>query len=314
MFAHFAEAEQVLEPSTYWHYSNLAFVLLGEIVSAVGGIPYEQYVEERLFEPLGLTRTTWASVEPAARPYFTEPYADGVRREADWPDSVFRAAGELWSTTGDLCRWGSFLCEPDPALLRPETVDEMHHVQIMNDDESWKAGWGLGLGLDRSGDRILGGHGGGMPGFITRLAYARKERIVAVALANGYADMDALGLDLAVTAADAFPAAPEEWRPGAPPPDDVASVLGRWWSEGQEFVFSFRRGKLEARAVDAPPEREPAAFEPVERDLYRTASGRERGERLEVVRDEAGVPVKLYWATYPFLRTPEIFGVDPTAG
>jgi hypothetical protein len=53
-------------------------------------------------------------------------------------------------------------------------------------------------------------------------------------------------------------------------------------------------------------------FEPEGEDRYRTVSGRERGEVLRVVRDEAGAVVKLYWATYPFTREPEIFfGVDP---
>ena len=314
MLAGLGEAEQLLAPASHWHYSNLAFVLLGEIVAAVSATPYERFVEERLLAPLELGRTTWTSVEPAARPYFTEPYADGVRREGDWPDSVFRAAGELWSTTEDLCRWGSFLCDPDPAILSPDTVDEMHRVQIMTDHESWSEAWGLGVSLTRARDRVLGGHAGGMPGFVTRLAYARKEKVVAAALANGYADMNALAVALAEKTVDAFPAEPDEWRPGPSPPDEVAQLLGRWWSEGQETIFSWRAGRLEARLVDARPGTEPSVFEKLEPDLYRTASGRERGELLRVVRDEAGTPVKLYWATYPFLRAPEVFGAERAGG
>ena len=49
-------------------------------------------------------------------------------------------------------------------------------------------------------------------------------------------------------------------------------------------------------------------FEPEGEDRFRTVSGRERGEVLRVVRDESGAVVKLYWATYPFARSPEIFG------
>ena len=308
MLAHLADAEQVLDAGAHWHYSNLAFVLLGEIVSEVSGTPYERYVEQRFFRPLGLERTSWEKEEPAARGYFTEPYADGVRPEPDWPESVFRSAGELWSTTRDLCRWGSFLCEPDPDVLRPETVEEMHRVQIMADNERWKGGWGLGISLNREGDRVFGGHGGGMPGFITALAYTRKEKIVAVALANGYANMEELAIKLGVKAADAFPPEPEEWRPQEAPTRAIAGVLGRWWSEGEETIFSYRGGKLEARRVDDPPEKEPIVFEPVEPDLFRSASGRERGEVLRVVRDDEGIPIKLYWASYPFLRTPEVFG------
>ena len=77
---------------------------------------------------------------------------------------------------------------------------------------------------------------------------------------------------------------------------------------GRETIFSWRGGKLEARLADAPPEREPSVFEPEGDDRFRVVSGRERGEALRVVRDDEGEVVKLYWATYPFTRTPEIFG------
>ena len=308
MLAELADAEQVLDAAAHWHYSNLAFVLLGEVVTAASRTPYERYVEERFFGPLALTRTTWDAVEPVASGYFTEPYLDGVRREPDWPESVFRAAGELWSTTGDLLRWGSFMCDPEPDVLRPETVEEMHRVQIMVDNDRWKGAWGLGVALYRERERIFGGHSGGMPGFVTGLAYARKEKIVAVALANAYADMPELALKLGTKAADALPADPEPWLPQPPPPDEIATLLGRWWSEGEESIFSWRRGRLEARRPDDPPETEPSVFDQVEPDLFRTATGRERGEILRVVRDEEGVPVKLFWASYPFLRTPEVFG------
>jgi hypothetical protein len=49
-------------------------------------------------------------------------------------------------------------------------------------------------------------------------------------------------------------------------------------------------------------------FERVEGDRFRTLSGRERGERLEIVRDDDGTPAKLYWASYPFTREPRPFG------
>ena len=43
-------------------------------------------------------------------------------------------------------------------------------------------------------------------------------------------------------------------------------------------------------------------------DLYRVKKGYERGELLRIVRDEAGTPTKMYFATYPVTRTPETLG------
>ena len=54
------DAEQVLGPGERWHYSNLAYILLGEVVAKLSGKPYEEYVEARILKPLGLSRTGFA--------------------------------------------------------------------------------------------------------------------------------------------------------------------------------------------------------------------------------------------------------------
>ena len=303
------ETEQVLPPSTAWHYSNLAYSLLGHVVARLSGQPFHDYVRERLLGPLGLERTTWGPAETAARPYFVEPYSDAVRREPELELGGKGGESGLYSTAGDLARWGSFLCEPDESILSAASAAEMHELQIMAEPD-WTLGWGLGIELWRRGERVFGGHTGGFPGFVSILCYLRRERIGAVALTNS-GTWDALaktGLDLAETALEELPPALEPWAPEEPPPAEIEPLLGRWWSEGSETIFSWRSGKLEARLASAPPERAPSVFEPEGEDVYRVVSGRERGEVLRVVRDEAGEVVRLYWATYPFTRTPELFG------
>jgi CubicO group peptidase (beta-lactamase class C family) len=302
------EAEQVLQPGTRFHYSNLAFALLGEVVARRSGQPYVEYVQARILDPLGLSRTTWAPSGARAQGYFVEPYSDTLKPERDDIELLGAAsAGQLWSTTADLCRWGAFLADPVPDVLAPATVEEMHSVHVMLDDR-WQEAWGLGLGLTRDGERILAGHSGGMPGHLSGFTYSRKDGISAAALTNAGADMQALAVRLAVAAIDALPAEPEPWRPAGRPPPEVAGILGRWWSEGEESIFSFRDGRLQARRAHDRPEEEPSIFEPDGPDRYRVISGRERGELLRAVRDDAGEVVKLYWATYPFHREPHTFG------
>ena len=308
LVASLGDAEEVLEPGRHWHYSNLAFALLGQVVAGHAGMPYEEFVDRRLLRPLGLGRTTWSAESPSARGYFVEPYAEGVRPEPDLDLGGAASAGQLWSTAADLCRWGSFLADPDGAILDPETVEEMHAVQVMLDNDRWTAGWGLGVSLNREGERVYAGHGGGMPGFLSGFAYLRKERIAAAALANGVADMQEVAIELAGKVADAFPADPEAWEPNPEPaPPELASLLGRWWSEGEETILTYRRGRLEARRADDSPDKEPSVFVQEGPDVFRVESGRERGEVLRVERDDAGEPVRLYWATYPFFRAPRTF-------
>jgi CubicO group peptidase (beta-lactamase class C family) len=311
LLASVGEVELVRDPGREWHYSNLGFVLLGEAVTRRSGMPIERYVQKRVLRPLGLEQTTWGPSEPAARPYLTHPFAEAV---LDEPANVLKgataAAGGLWSTSGDLARFGAFLHEPDPEVLAPSSVDEMRTLRVMAEPQRWTLGWGLGLMLHRFGDRVFAGHDGGAMGGVSSLVVEQESGVGAAVLANTTAPLDPAGLagELAGAALDADAAEPEAWRPGEPPPDDLAGVLGRWWSEGYEFVFGWRDGHLEARTVGAPEWRRPAVFERVEGDRFRTVSGRERGEWLEIVRDEEGRPTKLYWATYPFTRDPRPFG------
>jgi len=291
----------VLEPGTYWHYSNLAFALLGEVVARVSARPLQRFVEERFIGPVGLERTTWLRAEAAARGYYVDPWSDVLHPEAEVESSgAAAAAGDLWSTPSDLSRWADFLAGRE----------EMHAVQVMVEPSRWTLAWGLGLMLHRREDHILFGHSGAMPGFISSFAGDRRRRVNVAVVANGStpaAGVELLALELADAALELYAAEPEPWLAGEPPPAELEGVLGRWWSEGIEFVFRFRAGQLEAE-VDGPARiAEPAVFELEGSDRYRTVSGRERGELLQLLRDEAGAVSELRWATYRFTRTPEAF-------
>jgi CubicO group peptidase (beta-lactamase class C family) len=307
LLASLDEAEQVLEPGAYFHYSNLAYALLGQVVAEVSGTPYEQFVAERLLGPIGLGRTGFERSEPAAQGYYVDPHSGVLRAQTDIRriDGV-SAAGDLWSTTDDLCRWGAWLRDREP----------MHAVQIMADPASWLVAWGLGLILYRRGDRIFYGHDGAMPGHLASLVCSRDEDVQACVLTNsstGAVALTELASKLAETAIEQHPREPKLWHGHEAPPPEIDELLGIWWSEGEQVILVWNDGHLEGREPSAPARARPSVFEPEGPGLYRVVSGRERGERLEVVRDDTGAVVKLYWATYPLTRQPELFG-PPAAG
>jgi CubicO group peptidase (beta-lactamase class C family) len=315
LLATLEEAELVLAPGERWHYSNLAFILLGEVVGKLADMPYEEYVEQRLLQPLGLTRTSFSPEEPTAIAYSVEPYSDVVRRE---PMLVERkggiaAAGQLWSTVGDLCRWASFLADPDPTILTPESIELMTSMQSMADPYRWTLAWGIGLTLMRKDDRIYCGHDGGMPGYLANVLVDRREKLGAAVLLNGENVSPAeLTLSLVEKTRERYPAEADEWRPATPPPAELETALGRWWSEGAEFVFRWHDGRLEAKWAEAPAWQPWTRFEPLGDDRFRTVFGRERGELLRLVRDDDGTVTRMYWATYPFSRRHEVTGATRT--
>jgi CubicO group peptidase (beta-lactamase class C family) len=304
-----AESERVLAPGAYWHYSNLAFALLGEVVACVSGQAAERYLDERVLGPLGMTRTTWTADEPVATGYLVDPYADVPRKEAVIVGNAVAPAAELWSTASDLCRWAAFIAGPDSAVLAPETMEEMRTFQSMVDLNKWRLGYGLGFALYRVDDRVFAGHDGAHAGFLAHVSALPATKTGAAVLTNSGAGVtiSELGLQLSRAVADVYPPTPEEWRPGEGAPEELEGVLGRWWSEGHEVVFSFRSGKLESLFVDSRLDLGRSVYEQEAPDVYRVAHGYERGELLRIVRNDAGEPVKLYFATYPVTRTSETF-------
>ena len=304
-----ADAEQVLDPGTWWHYSNLAFALLGEVVARAHGGTWEEALQERILGPLGLSRTTPEESEPAARGYFVEPYSDAVRLEPELDLGGAGALGKLWSTTGDLARWGAFLVSGDDRVLGAGTLEQMSHVRAMVDHAGWTVAWGTGLELYRRGETLFVGHGGAMPGHLAGLVVDRKTKIGAAVLTNtgAGASPEKLALDLATAAIAALPSAADPWQPGDPAPAEIEPLLGPWWTEGHEIVLSWRKGRLEAKLLGGVPGRDTSYFEPDGEDRFRSVEGRERGELLRVVRDAAGEVEKLYFATYPMRREPSTF-------
>lgn len=91
------EAEAVSAPHRRHHYSNLAFALLGEVVARLDARPWEQALRSRVLQPLEMDRTWVDPVAPRAQGYLTDPYADLLRPEPDFPIQALSPAAQLWS-------------------------------------------------------------------------------------------------------------------------------------------------------------------------------------------------------------------------
>jgi CubicO group peptidase (beta-lactamase class C family) len=292
----------VLPPGARFHYSNLAFALLGVVVEQASGVPYEDYVRTRLLEPLGLTRTSFAPEPPAAQGWLVKPYVEGAWAEPPVETGAWVAAGQLWGTVRDLCRWAAFLAKPDESVLSTRSVEEMRTLQSLADHVRWTAGYGLGLQLLRDGERVVAGHTGSMPGFIAFMGVAPADGVGCAVLTNSStARTVQLGLQLIDATVDAWPVPPEPWRVEEPPPPEVEPLLGIWYMEGDQLVLRWREGKLEAQFTDAPDWSPPAVFERDADGRWRIVSGWEQGEVLRIEPD------RLVLTGYPVTREPGVW-------
>jgi CubicO group peptidase (beta-lactamase class C family) len=297
-------------PWRAYHYSNLAYGLLGAVLERVTGRRWWELVQDEVLRPLGMARTTYHPVAPFAPGYVVHPWHGTLREEPRTDTGAMAAAGQLWSTVEDLARWAAFLADPTPEVLAPQTVAEMCTPVVMSDLDAWTSGYGLGLELVRVGERVFVGHGGSMPGYLATLAVHRPSRTGVVAFANAYTfregSLRALGHRLLATVLDREPLRPGPWRPSAPPPLEIAELCGRWWWMGleHEVRWDAETGELLVEVIQ-PARGGVQRFVAEGPDRWRGRSGENAGEVLVVHRDATGRPVALDIATFVLRRDPE---------
>ncbi len=172
-------------PSSYFEYSNTGYALLGNIVSRVSGMPYQEYIRENILHTLGMNQTYWEydSVPP-------ENLALGYSREDEqWKlepmlhDGSYGSIGGLITSIEDFSKYVSFQLSAWPARSNEETgpikrssLREMQTAQFSDlnlDNENYNgdqcasvSGYGYGLGISKDCKSIKRvGHGGALPGF-----------------------------------------------------------------------------------------------------------------------------------------------------
>ncbi|AGL15774.1 serine hydrolase [Actinoplanes sp. N902-109] len=293
-------------PFRTYHYSNLAYGLLGAVLERVTGTPWSDLVTKRVLDPLGMKRTTYHPVEPFARGYVVHALDGTLHEEPRHDAGAMAPAGQLWSTVTDMAKWAGFLADPAPTVLSRPTLDEMCTPVVMQ-DETWTAGHGLGPELNRVGERVYVTHGGSMPGYVAQLAVHRPSRVGVIAFANSYGltgtSIRAVALETLTAVLDAEPGTVPPWQPAPPPTGEAADICGRWWWMGTEHQLGTDGDDLVMAPVGFSA-RPANRFTREAPDRWRGTAGANTGELLKVLRAPDGTPEKLDIATFIFARDP----------
>lgn len=294
-------------PHRAYHYSNLAYGLLGAVLHRVTGLDWTDLMGKRLLEPLTMVRTSHTEVEPFARGYVVHPWYGTLREESRADTRAMSPAGQLWSTAADLAKWAAFLADPDPEVLAPDTVAEMCKPVVISDLDSWTSGHGLGIELFRRGERVYIGHGGSMPGYLAHLLVHRQSRTGVVLFAGAYTlrghRISELSQQILTLVLDAEPARPLPWTPPSAATDGH-ELAGVWWWMGRNLVMHFDVTSGGLTAVPQASSATPWVFVPEGKDVWRCTSGMNDGEIMRVRRDGDGRPSELDIATFVHTRQP----------
>jgi len=99
------------QPGEAFSYSNLGFAIAGRIAEVLGGATYEELLEQRIFQPLGMTNSTALTHEALSRRYASGHVVRGDRVEVAHPWHLVRSAaahGGVISDAIDQLRWARF--------------------------------------------------------------------------------------------------------------------------------------------------------------------------------------------------------------
>jgi len=192
-------------PSKEFEYSNLGYAMLGEIVSKVSGVSYQQYITDELLVPLGMNSTRWeySEVDP-------DLLALGYRWEDEqWKpepllhDGIYGAMGGLITTIEDFSKYVSLHAQAwpprngvDKGPVKRSSLREMHKPwqfrglyaeEKASDGSSCAAvgGYGYGLGWRRNCQGIERvSHSGGLPGFGSEYRFYPEYGFGIISFAN----------------------------------------------------------------------------------------------------------------------------------
>lgn len=177
-----AKAPLEFAPGAEHRYSNTGYFLLGLLIEEASGKPYGEFMAERIFQPLGMSRTR-ANDHSAIIPGRAHGYSwDGKElKNGEYvsPSQPY-AAGMLTSTVADMLKWDAALASGK--LLGAQTLEGMWAPAQLSGGE--KAGYGLGWQTSEVNGHRLISHGGGIDGFSTNLSRFVDDKLTVIVLAN----------------------------------------------------------------------------------------------------------------------------------
>ena len=173
------------EPGTKWSYSNLGYLTLGVLIHRVTGQFYGDFLQERIFKPLGMS-TTRIINEAAIIPNRSSGY-ELVKRQLEnqeWvsPTLNTTADGSLYFSVVDLAKWDASLNERK--LLKPSSYELMWTPVKLSDGKPNKDGYGFGWFIhDDHGHHVIE-HAGAWQGFTSNISRYVDDKLTVVVLTN----------------------------------------------------------------------------------------------------------------------------------
>ena len=172
-------------PGTSWSYSNLGFLTLGIVIHKVTGEFYGDFLQARVFQPLGMSTTRIISEEDII-PNRAAGYRllKGELKNQEWvaPKLNTTADGSLYFSILDLAQWDAALYTEK--ILKQSSLEQMWTVAKLSNGQPNSGHYGFGWFIrDQHGRHIIG-HEGEWQGFVTYILRHMDDKLTVVILTN----------------------------------------------------------------------------------------------------------------------------------
>jgi CubicO group peptidase (beta-lactamase class C family) len=182
---------------TVWQYQNLMYMTAGHLVDVITGQSWEEFVQARLFQPLGMTRSNLSVTASQQDDDFARPYKEEKNEVKEIPFRNLDAvgpAGSINSSVAEMTAWLLLHLQKgrynDVQIISAAQMAQMYVPQMVL-PETGKyeelpnlGGYGLGWSIRPYRGHTLVSHGGGIDGFTAHVALLPGERIGIVVLNN----------------------------------------------------------------------------------------------------------------------------------
>ncbi len=170
------------KPGDQWNYCNSGYFLLGAIIEKVSGKTYEEFLQKRIFDPLGMKNTFYGNhskIIPGRVSGYNNSRHGVINADYISMTTPY-AAGALISNVDDLATWTAAL--NNGKLISKKSLEKMYTPVKLNNGKTFDYGYGFSI-VNRNGKRAIV-HGGGIQGFITYAIYIPEDDVYIAVLTN----------------------------------------------------------------------------------------------------------------------------------
>ena len=293
--------QAAFSPEIRWKYSNLGFTIAGMVVEAISGEKWAAYVQDHIFNPLGMTASSVdRDVEGLATGY-GERMPDGTRQKMPFVDArAMAAATGITSNVEDMAKFVSLQFRQDhmggSQILSTGALRQMHRVRVL--ENNWQSGNAIGFAVSRVGEKVYVGHGGSYFGYKTQTLMQMEPKVGVIVLTN--AD-DSNPRDIALHLMQSVGEAVAKVSQAAPP-------MVTWDPAWSRFAGTYRSrigGEMEVVELNhrfvtldpsAPYPDHPTRLEPIGNGQFRVEAASGGGPVGEIVRfvEQDGKVIRMY--------------------